>query len=42
MAMSYDERLRRYEEEKRKLMNSGISAREYEQAIRLLAEKWRV
>lgn len=40
--MTYTERLKRYEEEKKKLMSMGLSAREYEQAIRLLAEKWRV
>lgn len=40
--MCYEDRLREYEKEKRKLMSMGLSAREYEQAIRLLAEKWRI
>jgi hypothetical protein len=40
--MCYEDRLREYEKEKRKLMSKGLSAREYEQAIRLLAKKWRI
>ena len=40
--MSYNDRLREYEKEKKKLMSSGISAAEYEKAIIALAKKWRV
>ena len=40
--MSYNDRLREYEKEKKKLLNSGISAAEYQKAIIALAKKWRV
>jgi lipase chaperone LimK len=40
--MCYEDRLREYEREKRKLMNSGMSAEEYERAIIALARKWRI
>lgn len=40
--MNYDDRLREYEKEKKKLMSSGLSAREYELAIIALARKWRI
>lgn len=40
--MKYSERLIRYEEEKRKLMNSNISAKDYEIAIIQLAKKWKI
>lgn len=40
--MSYEERLRKYEQEKQKLMERGISAMEYEKAVIELARKWRI
>ncbi len=40
--MSYSERLRRYEQEKRRLQSMNLTYREYEKALRELARKWRV
>lgn len=40
--MDYQERLKRYEQEKQKLMSQGIPALEYERRIIELAKKWRV
>ena len=40
--MNYYDRLREYEKEKKKLLNSGISAAEYQKAIIVLARKWRI
>lgn len=40
--MKYEERLKRYEEEKRRLLESGISPLKYEKAIIELARKWKV
>lgn len=40
--MSYNDRLREYEKEKRKLMSAGLSASEYQKAIIALARKWRI
>lgn len=40
--MTYQDRLVRYEEEKRKLLNSNLTAFEYEKAIIALAKKWKI
>ena len=40
--MTYQDRLARYEEEKRKLLNSNLTALEYEKAIIALAKKWKI
>lgn len=40
--MSYTDRLRRYEQEKRKLQAQNLSSEEYQKAILKLADKWRV
>ncbi len=40
--MSYYDRLREYEKEKAKLRMQPLTEREYEQAIRKLADKWRI
>ncbi len=40
--MSYKDRLQRYEQEKAKLRMQPLSDREYEQAIKRLADKWRI
>lgn len=40
--MTYQERLKHYEQEKQKLIERGISALEYERRIIELAKKWRV
>lgn len=40
--MTYNDRLREYEREKRKLQAAGLSWKEYEIAIRKLADKWRI
>lgn len=40
--MDYQERLKRYEQEKQKLMSQVISTLEYERRIIELAKKWRV
>lgn len=42
MYMSYQERLRRYEMEKRELQNMDLSPRQYEILIRQLADKWKI
>ena len=39
--MSYEERLKRYEAEKQKLIELGISPLAYERAMIELARKWR-
>lgn len=40
--MSYLDRLARYEQEKRKLQQQNLTDYEYMQAIKKLADKWRV
>lgn len=42
--MLYHDRLRRYEDEKRKIIRDhpNYTAREYEEAIKKLADKWRI
>lgn len=40
--MSYSQRLKKYEEEKRQLWKSNMSAKDYEKAIVKLAKKWNV
>lgn len=42
--MPYHDRLRRYEDEKRKIIRDypNYTAREYEEAIQKLADKWRI
>ena len=40
--MSYQERLKKYEEEKRQLQNTNLSAKEYEKEIKKLADKWKI
>lgn len=40
--MSYQDRLQRYEQEKAKLRMQPLTDREYEQAIKRLADKWRI
>ena len=40
--MSYQDRLARYERQKRKLQNMNLSFKEYERRIRELAERLRV
>ena len=40
--MDYNDRLREYEREKRKLQAAGLSWKEYEIAIRKRADKWRI
>lgn len=40
--MSYQDRLARYEQEKRKLQEWNLSPEEYMRAIIKLANKWRV
>lgn len=40
--MKYDDRLREYEREKAKLRMQPLTDKEYEQAIRRLADKWRI
>lgn len=40
--MTYSERLRRYEAEKRQLCVANMKAKDYERAIRKLADKWRI
>ncbi len=42
MQLTYQERLRKYEQEKRKLQQQNLTSYEYMQAIKHLAEKWRV
>ena len=40
--MSYQDRLQRYEQEKRKLQERNLSPEDYMMAIIKLANKWRV
>ena len=40
--MSYTERLKCYEEEKRQLQNTNLTVKEYEKAIKKLADKWKI
>ena len=40
--MSYEDRLRRYEEEKRQLQQQGLNDVEYLRAIIKLADKWKI
>lgn len=40
--MTYTERLTGYAKEKREIDRLGLSAAEYEDAIRELAKKWRI
>ena len=40
--MTYQDRLARYEAEKKKLLNSNLTAFEYEKAIIALAKKWKI
>lgn len=40
--MSYSERLRHYEEEKRLLQEMGLDPFEYERLLRMAAKKWRI
>ena len=40
--MSYQDRLARYEQEKRKLQQKNLSPEDYMRAIIKLANKWRV
>ena len=40
--MSYQDRLARYERQKRKLQNMNLSYKQYERRIRELAERLRV
>lgn len=40
--MSYQDRLQHYEQEKAKLRQQPLSDREYERAIKRLADKWRI
>ena len=40
--MPYDERLKRYNDEKRQLWSSGLTPNEYCKEIKKLSEKWEV
>ena len=40
--MSYEERVRRYEDEKRQLWATSLSVKDYCKAIKKLAKKWRI
>lgn len=40
--MKYSDRLRNYEEEKKRLFSIGLNPFEYENMVRALARKWRV
>lgn len=40
--MLYQERLYKYEQEKAKLRMQNLTEKEYEQAIKALADKWRI
>lgn len=40
--MDYYDRLRRYEQEKAKLRMQNLTDKEYEIAIKRLADKWRI
>lgn len=40
--MSYEERLKCYEEEKRQLWKTHLTVKEYEREIKKLARKWKI
>lgn len=40
--MTYQERLRKYEQEKAKLVQQCLTAEEYQKAIKKIADKWRL
>ena len=40
--MSYNDRLRRYEQEKAKLRMLPLSDKEYEREIKKLVDKWKI
>lgn len=40
--LSYEERIRRYEQDKARLRQQPLTDKEYEQAVKKLADKWRV
>ena len=40
--LNYQERLRRYEQEKKLLQQQNLTGVEYMQAIKRLADKWKV
>lgn len=40
--MTYNERLHKYEQEKAKLQLQNLTEKEYELAIRKLANKWKI
>lgn len=42
MKLTYEERLQRYEQEKRLLQQQNLTSYEYMQTIKRLADKWRV
>lgn len=42
MKLTYEERLRRYEQEKRLLQQQNLTDVEYMRAIIRLADKWRI
>lgn len=42
MKLTYEERLQRYEQEKRLLQQQNLSSEEYTRAIIRLADKWRI
>ena len=40
--MTYNERLHKYEQEKAKLRMQNLTDKEYEQAVKKAADKWRI
>ena len=40
--MSYQDRLQRYEQEKKKLQQQNLSPEDYMRAVIKLADKWRI
>ena len=42
MKLTYEERLRRYEQEKKLLQRQNLTDVQYMQAIKQLADRWRV
>ena len=42
MADNYFDRLRNYEAEKRLLTEKNLTPKQYQQAVKRLAEKWRI
>ena len=40
--MTYQDRLARYEQDKKKLQQQNLTPDEYMQAIKKLADKWRI